>query len=149
MRASGPRTIAEAAFLVAVPVIALAAGLRAWSIIGVAAAGYLIVIAVEATLGRVTKSVALPRPPALPAPVKRESAAPSKVVPTGKSGAPPQRWSLWDLESLARAHAGRDEAVDEERTFLLLYLRDFAAADGLLPLDFDALVRESFGGLVG
>ena len=32
--------------------------------------------------------------------------------------------------------------------FLLVYLRDFASPDGLLPLDFDALVRESFGELV-
>ena len=149
MRAFGPRTIVEAAFLVAVPIIALAAGLRAWSIIGVAAAGYLILIAVEATLARLTAQAFVPQPVSAPEPTPRpKPAAPPKVVPIGKSGAP-QRWSLWDLESVARAHAGRDEAVDEERTFLLLYLRDFAGADGLLPLEFDALVRESFGSLVG
>ena len=39
--------------------------------------------------------------------------------------------------------------VDEERTFLLMYLREFAGPDGLLPLDFDGLVRDSFGELVG
>jgi hypothetical protein len=38
---------------------------------------------------------------------------------------------------------------DEERSFLLMYLRDFAGADGVLPVDFDALVRDSFGDLVG
>jgi hypothetical protein len=30
-----------------------------------------------------------------------------------------------------------------------MYLRDFADADGELPIDFDALVRDSFGELVG
>ena len=28
---------------------------------------------------------------------------------------------------------------------MLLYLRDFASADGKLPIDFDPLVREAFG----
>ena len=30
-----------------------------------------------------------------------------------------------------------------------MYLREFAGADGVLPVDFDGLVRESFGDLVG
>ena len=34
-------------------------------------------------------------------------------------------------------------------SFLLMYLREFADADGLLPIDFDGLVRDSFGELVG
>jgi hypothetical protein len=38
---------------------------------------------------------------------------------------------------------------DEERTFLLMYLREFAGPDGILPADFDSLVRDSFGDLVG
>ena len=41
-----------------------------------------------------------------------------------------------------------DPIADEERTFLLLYLRDFAGPDGLLPVGFDDLVRQSFGSLV-
>jgi hypothetical protein len=86
----------------------------------------------------------LPPPEPLPplAPIPRPDW--SNVVPLGA----PRRWSLWDLERLAREHAGSDAAVDEERTFLLLYLRDFADADGLLPADFDSLVRDSFGSLV-
>ena len=40
-------------------------------------------------------------------------------------------------------------AQDEERQFLLMYLREFADSAGLLPLDFDGLVRDSFGELVG
>ena len=44
---------------------------------------------------------------------------------------------------------GEDPLRDEERAYLLVYLREFAAADGALPVDFDSLVRESFGELVG
>jgi hypothetical protein len=74
--------------------------------------------------------------------------APSTVVPIGV-GAGPRQWNLWDLERLTREHAGSDVAQDEERQFLLMYLREFADSSGLLPLDFDGLVRDSFGELVG
>lgn len=74
--------------------------------------------------------------------------APSTVVPIG-IGAGPRQWNLWDLERLTREHSGRDVAQDEERQFLLMYLREFADSAGLLPLDFDGLVRDSFGELVG
>ena len=57
-----------------------------------------------------------------------------------------RQWNLWELESALR---GRGEAKEEEEEFLLLYLRDYAGADGVLPLDFDGLVRESFGELLG
>jgi hypothetical protein len=30
-----------------------------------------------------------------------------------------------------------------------MYLREFAGPDGVLPDDFDSLVRDSFGDLVG
>ena len=60
----------------------------------------------------------------------------------------PRRWNVRDLERVAREHAGGNPVADEERTFLLMYLRDFAGADGLLPVDFDDLIRQSFGGLV-
>ncbi|HUJ92616.1 MAG TPA: hypothetical protein VLW05_07940 [Gaiellaceae bacterium] len=77
-----------------------------------------------------------------PAPV-----AVAQVVPIGY-GSGPRQWNVWDLEQLAREHAGGDPVADEERTFLLMYLRDFAGADGLLPADFDDLVRQSFGAIV-
>ena len=44
-----------------------------------------------------------------------------------------------------REQSGADVARDEERSFLLMYLREFASPDGVLPVDFDAVVRESFG----
>ena len=39
-------------------------------------------------------------------------------------------------------------ARDEELAFLLLELRQFANADGQLPVGFDPVVRESFGDLL-
>jgi hypothetical protein len=59
----------------------------------------------------------------------------------------PQEWNLWTLEKLTREQAA-DPALEEERAFLLMYLRDFADSDGVLPLEFDSLVRESFGELI-
>jgi hypothetical protein len=90
-----------------------------------------------------------PEPEPEPAPVASEPRPePSTVVPIGV-GAGPRQWNLWDLERLTREHAGDDVAQDEERQFLLMYLREFADSAGLLPLDFDGLVRDSFGELVG
>jgi hypothetical protein len=57
----------------------------------------------------------------------------------------PREWNLWELERVARDRAGDDVARDEERTFLLMYLREFANSEGVLPEDFDGIVRESFG----
>jgi hypothetical protein len=251
-RVFGPRTVVEAAFLVAVPVVAAALGAGMWTIIAASAVGYLAIVLLEATLGRgregalargrsriripsrtalvrrpgrtpsptpvappaessavereteetvivreppselepepvvepVTAAptepasatpsdhvrvlrpaepepepvaeypqlVAVPEPepepvpiaPAPPEPVRQ----PSTVVPIGVA-AGPRQWNLWDLERLTREHTGSDVAQDEERQFLLMYLREFADTAGLLPLDFDGLVRDSFGELVG
>jgi hypothetical protein len=190
----GPRTVVEAAFLVAVPVIALETGLSWFGIIIAGAIAYLFVLASEwivwfranepaeeapAEDSRVLTAEAEPEPASVPLPEAPAAPAPTlvplpepeppvpappapapppepepeplppaaAVVPIGRASAPRQ-WNLWDLERLARAHAGGDPAVDEERTYLLMYLRDFAGPDGLLPVDFDALVRQSFGALV-
>jgi len=201
----GPRTVVEAAFLVAVPVIALEVGLRWYWIVVAGAIAYLLVLAVEAALWRESKSGAgvpaaappepaaaeaeqhvrviraepepvrapepvpvavqvapvpepprlapAPPPPPAPEPVRAPAVEPEpepELVPAAaviRIGGPRQ-WNVWDLERVAREHAGGDPIADEERTFLLMYLRDFAGADGLLPADFDDLVRQSFGGLV-
>ena len=60
----------------------------------------------------------------------------------------PRQWNLWELERLVRDDAGRDALLDEERSYLLVYLREFATPEGTLPVDFDTLVRESFGELL-
>jgi hypothetical protein len=53
-------------------------------------------------------------------------------------------WNVWNLERVVRERA----ATNEELNFLLLYLRDYANPAGMLPPDFDSLVRESFGDLL-
>lgn len=207
----GPRTVVEAAFLVAVPVIALEVGLSWPAIIGAGAIAYLLVLAVEAALWRESKReaapapapepevqpavqaetvrviraepvevtaaprepepeqeaepepepvaqvtpdtprlvpVPAPEPPPAPARAPEPQPSPTATVVPISSVSGPRQWNLWDLERLSREHSGGDPIADEERTFLLLYLRDFAGPDGLLPVDFDDLVRQSFGGLV-
>jgi len=44
-----------------------------------------------------------------------------------------------------RDHGTTDIALEEERSYLLMYLRDFAGPDGVLSADFDGLVRDAFG----
>jgi hypothetical protein len=85
--------------------------------------------------------VAAPTPPDA---ASTPPAAPPAVPSTGDGG-----WNLWVLERAAREQAGRDPVRDEERSFLLMYLREFADAEGNLPDEFDGLVRDSFGDLVG
>lgn len=94
-------------------------------------------------------AVAAPPPEPEPEPEPARAAAPAATnVATLPVPSTPQAWNLWELERLARERAGEDSLRDEEWGYLLVYLREFAAADGRLPLDFDALVRESFGDLV-
>ena len=59
----------------------------------------------------------------------------------------PREWNIWDLERRLQA-ATTGSVADEERSYLLMYLRDHASPDGVLPVEFDALVRESFGDVV-
>jgi hypothetical protein len=96
--------------------------------------------------------VAEPEP--VPVPVAAREAEPVRVAEPEPEPEPdtepepvaagPHRWNLWNLERVAREHAGDNE----ELSYLLMYLREFASADGLLPADFDVLVRESFGDLL-
>jgi hypothetical protein len=189
-RVFGPRTAVEAAFLVAVPVSALAGGLGRAAIIALSAVGYLLVLLVEAVLWRGRPGAAVvpkpqvsaepvvvsvePEPEPEPEPESEPEPGPepvrvlqpvpdlepepepepepvpvaTTVVPIGVS-ALPRQWNLWDLERLTREASGSDMTLDEERSFLLMYLRDFAGPDGELPIDFDGLVRDTFGELVG
>jgi hypothetical protein len=89
-----------------------------------------------------------PEPEPEPEPVVVAPPAGAAVVPIGVS-ALPRQWNLWDLERLTREGSTGDAILDEERSFLLMYLREFAGPDGELPVDFDGLVRDSFGELVG
>ena len=83
-----------------------------------------------------------------PEPERAQAEEPQVVVVSLPVAQEPRQWNVWDLERLKRASAGIDAAQDDEWTYLLLYLREYADPNGLLPLDFDGLVRESFGDLV-
>ena len=203
----GLRTVIEAVFLVAVPVIVLVVGQSPAVIIASAAVAYLLVLVFEALLWRnrpdkpkaaaavapapaveipetvrvlpqaepepqpvsaqepvtapepepvpepaaVVERVLRPVPTPEPEPQPQPVAAAPEPAPTIVAlplSSEPRQWNLWDLEQLSREHAGVDAARDEERSFLLMYLRDFAGPDGLLPIDFDGLVRDSFGDLL-
>ncbi len=94
---------------------------------------------------------AVPSPPPEPIVVALPPLAPEpeRVVAFPAAAYARQRWNVWELERLTRARHGTDPIRDEELGFLLVYLRDFASADGSLPEEFDDLVRESFGDVVG
>ena len=68
----------------------------------------------------------------------------AEVVPDGPLA---REWNIWELERMARAQAG-DHARDHEWASLFMHLRQFANADGVLPAQFDDLVRESFSRLI-
>ena len=89
--------------------------------------------------------VAAPPPPPEPEPEPEPSPA---VVPLVLRDTTPRTWNLWELERLAGQMNG--DAAAEERTILLVNLREFADPSGDLPVEFDGLVRDAFGaGLAG
>ena len=79
-------------------------------------------------------------PPVEPPPAPAYSSPPAPRPPA-------REWNIWDLERRAREQA-RDAARDEEWGALFVHLREFANADGILPKEFDDLVRESFAVLI-
>jgi hypothetical protein len=92
------------------------------------------------------RSVPPPEPEREPEP--EDAGVPELVVRLPLDGAEPREWNVWELERLAQAAGGGDPARDKELAFLLLELRQFANADGQLSVDFDPVVRESFGELI-
>jgi hypothetical protein len=92
--------------------------------------------------------VAAPAPEPEPEPDPEPAPEPA-AIPLVLRDSTPRTWNLWELERLAETLNGDDSAA-EERALLLLHLREFADASGDLPIEFDPLVRESFGaGLAG
>ena len=90
----------------------------------------------------------LPSPQTPAAPPQQPEPEAAAVVPLWARSAQPREWNLWDLERIARAQSRRDPERFEEWSYLFLHLRGFANADGMLPAEFDGLVRDSFGGLL-
>jgi hypothetical protein len=146
-RVFGPRTVVETTFLVAGPVVSLAAGLSA----------------VEPPPSRKEQRkppggepepepVPAPQPVPQPDPEPQPEVEPMRILhPVPDPEPEPEEPGAGpDPEEPEPAPAASDDAGrDEERTFLLTSLRDFAGPDGLLPVDFDGLVRDSLGRLVG
>ena len=91
----------------------------------------------------VLAAVPPPEPEPEPAPAQEPEPAGAEVLSLPLSSQP-RRWNVWELEAVSRELAGTDPALDEERASLLFYLREFADANGLLPVDFDGLVRSTF-----
>jgi hypothetical protein len=96
---------------------------------------------------------AAPPPPAAERPVRAEpepepEPEPERTVAYLPMSETPREWNLWELERATRDHATDDVARNEERAYLLMYLREFAGPDGTLPADFDGLVRDAFGDLL-
>ena len=93
--------------------------------------------------------VAVPTPPPEPEPEpepeREREPEPARVVAFIPANDGPREWNLWELERAARDHATDDIVRNEERSYLLMYLREFAGPDGVLPTDFDGLVRDAFG----
>jgi hypothetical protein len=85
-----------------------------------------------------------PEPEAEPEP-QREPEPAVAYLPLSEEA---REWNLWELERVARENITADVAKNEERAYLLMYLREFAGPDGTLPADFDGLVRDSFGDLL-
>jgi hypothetical protein len=171
----GPRFLIQAGFIIAVAVVAGIERVGTWSIIGLVAAAWVIVALVELALwvrGAQRRRPAEPEPAPAPAPppvVMQPEPAPVPEPPLIAAAPPPpapepepgpaasylsvdeepREWNLWELERAARDHASDDVARNEERAYLLIYLREFAGPDGMLPSDFDGLVRDAFGDLLG
>ncbi|HEX9598907.1 MAG TPA: hypothetical protein VF963_05990 [Gaiellaceae bacterium] len=89
--------------------------------------------------------VAVPTPPPEAEPQLVPEPESARVVAFMPANDGPKEWNLWELERAARDHATDDIARNEERSYLLMYLREFAGPDGVLPTDFDGLVRDAFG----
>lgn len=94
-----------------------------------------------------------PRPRIVPAPPPRRPvplppAAQRPPARLSERRRAPQQWNLWELERFARAESQRSPERTEEWAHLVFHLRPFAEAGGTLPVEFDGLVRESFGSLL-
>jgi hypothetical protein len=168
----GPRFLIEAVFIIAVAVVAGIEQLGTWWIIVLVAAAWLLVALFEmawwAAKRRSFAKQPVPeeRPVQTSAPVASPPSPPKLVVSSPRPparrepepepepvaylpmGGEPREWNLWELERAVRASAGEDVVENEERAYLLVYLREFAGPDGTLPSDFDGLVRDAFGDLL-
>jgi hypothetical protein len=171
-RVFGLRFLVEAAFIALVAALVWYEDVAKPALLAAIAGAWLLVALAEWLLSRRERQrpVALDLPPPvpvvpLPAPEPEPEPEPeaepelepepeppppaAEPVVEPSPRAEPREWNLWELERATREAAGADAARDEERSFLLMYLREFADPDGMLPVTFDSLVRETFGDVLG
>lgn len=86
-----------------------------------------------------------PEPPT-PAPLPPPPEPEPEPEPVAAPSASAREWNLWELQRVVRD--APDDPRREEWSAILIHLREFANADGDLPIEFDALVRDSFAGLL-
>jgi len=157
------RFVLWAVILVAVAAVTGILGLDWWLIVVIVFAVWVVLTIVERRLDRaaerpapveVAPAVAPPPPvsqpeaatPEVPVARRRRLRSPRTAVPVSAAAPSPEgekQWSIWTLDRVAR------ETTDAELRFLVLSLQEYADSDGMLPLQFDPLVRESFGELLG
>lgn len=91
------------------------------------------------------RELAVARAAARPAPPEPQPAPkPPAAIPQADGGA----YNLTALERLVEERGSAHPERAEEWSSYLYFLRDHAAADGSLPVSFDALVEETFGPLL-
>jgi hypothetical protein len=166
----GPRFWIEAGFILAVAVVAGVERAGPWWIIALVAAAWLAVALVEVVVwvrharARGEWSVRPPigvervrvegvqgnraLPPTPPEPAAQRPVPTEAAVGYLAANDVPREWNLWELERVIRDDTTVDVARNEERAYLLMYLREFAGPDGTLPADFDGLVRDAWGELL-
>jgi len=74
------------------------------------------------------------------------TAEPAETETPAVTTSAPREWNIWELQRAVRA--ADDPERHEEWSALFIHLREFANAEGDLPVEFDELVRESFGGVL-
>jgi hypothetical protein len=84
----------------------------------------------------------------MPVPLQHGRPRGASVTPFPARRNQSREWNLLDLERLARGEDRRTPEPAEDRSYLFLNLRQFAASGGALPREFDGLLRDSFGALL-
>jgi hypothetical protein len=140
LRRARSRLVLEVAAIVIAAVVAAALGAGARGTVAAVAAAWLV------TTTLVRRFVPRREAAAEPAKVADEAPSPARLLPEAPPEPAraetlgPQRWNVRDLQRVA------GDTGDDELGCLVIYLRDVADADGLLPLDYDPLVRDAFTG---
>lgn len=104
-------------------------------------------LAAEQELQRATATPPAPAPAPVPAPAPAPVTEPEAPAADARGAVEGTAiWSLPELESFV-ALVADDPALTEQLSYYIVYLRDYASGDGLLPASFDGLLEEVFGDL--